>query len=235
LSSLRRQRHKGSPRRATPNTDYPEQRARDEVWEARNHAIAALNLLQDRIAGEGSGHLANISRDIRDALEKHIELTLAVAESSADDMPDDSELELFRIAGRKGEDLLIGGHCIHRRNVMRLRAHLTRSRRELRRALSELCRTIRALDIPMPRFVHRTETKEAELGVFLASVVRILTLLQDDASAAAVTHLLDRESQVAGHDTQRSDSKPEIGEDECSILLENGIAQTMQQPGTAPL
>jgi hypothetical protein len=235
LSSLRRQRRLRQPRRARPEAHYVEQRASDEVCEARNHAVVSLNLLQDRIVSVGSDHLANISRDMRDALEKHIELTFAVAESSADDMPDDSELELFRVAGRKDEDLHIGGRCIHRRNVARLQAHLARSGLGLRRALSELCRLIRALDIPVPGFEHRTGTKEEELAVFLAGVNRVLTLLKDDASATAVAQLLDREYKVAEHDRQRSDRKPEIGEEECSILLENGIVQTMQHPRTAPL
>src|SRR5947209_583983 len=75
------------------------------------------------------GNSANYSEEferaamvVRDHVEKYVRLTLAV-ETSAASQPYRHELELYRVAGRTGEDLEVAGLCLHRRNSVRLVEH----------------------------------------------------------------------------------------------------------------
>ena len=75
---------------------------------------------------------------IRESVEKYTGLSRVRVEINSDAMPDRREMELCRVAGRKGDDLLLAGLCIRRRNVARINAHLDRARTDLVHALAEL-------------------------------------------------------------------------------------------------
>jgi hypothetical protein len=99
-----------------------------------NLCLAALNDLAstDRHAAfEQSTFIESMYRDTRDTLEKYAGLTWALASSSADKTPAPHELELARLSGLEGDELLIAGLCIHRRNQSRLKFHQQSSRTEL--------------------------------------------------------------------------------------------------------
>ncbi|HYY93717.1 MAG TPA: hypothetical protein VE713_04300, partial [Pyrinomonadaceae bacterium] len=86
----------------------------------------------------------------RECVERYAGLALACAGARADDAPTPRELELCRIAGRSGDDLLAAGRCVHRRNVTRLLAHLERARSELVHALADVRELAHKSD-PSPR------------------------------------------------------------------------------------
>jgi hypothetical protein len=104
------------------------------VEHSLNLCLAALNdlALIDRHEAFGqSTSIESIYRDTRDTLEKYAGLTLALALSSADQTPAPHEFELARLSGVDGDELLIAGLCIHRRNQSRLKLHQQSSRTEL--------------------------------------------------------------------------------------------------------
>jgi hypothetical protein len=104
------------------------------VEHSLNLCLAALNDLAsiDRhpAFGQSTG-LESMYRDARDTLEKYAGLSSALAISSADNTPAPHELELARVSGLGGDELLIAGLCNHRRNQSRLKLHQQSSRSEL--------------------------------------------------------------------------------------------------------
>src|SRR5437588_396514 len=95
----------------------------------------------------GVGHF--LRRHARDARHSH-----SIAKAAA--APTPRELELCRIAGRAGDDLLAAGRCVHRRNVTRLLAHRERSRSELVHALADV-RDLARNTYPPPRPFHAAD------------------------------------------------------------------------------
>ncbi|MDQ3917519.1 MAG: hypothetical protein M3348_03505, partial [Acidobacteriota bacterium] len=138
------------------------------------------------------------------------------------DAPTPRELELCRIAGRSGDDLLAAGRCVHRRNVTRLLAHLERARSELVHALADVRELAHRSD-PSPRpstsaerdggvkripdseqtsdVLHREQTSEAlrsgrasgALLRALARTIEMLSLFDDHATIVSVARLLEAE------------------------------------------
>jgi hypothetical protein len=107
-------------------------------------------------------------------------------------------MELCRIAGRGGDDLLVAGRCVHRRNVTRLVAHRERASAELVHALAAVresshitrppasCRAedLRAAD---PRRISEA------LSRALSRVVELLSLFDERSALVSVARMLDAE------------------------------------------
>jgi hypothetical protein len=147
--------------------------------------------LSKHLSGSESERREKAARAVREGVEKYKELTLAAVESDADAPPSKRELELFRVAGRKGEDLLLAGRCLHRRNTARLVLHQTRARTELLHALAE----IRELgDEPTtPLKIRAAHHLSVETLRFYACAFDLLSLLEDESAALSVARLLDAE------------------------------------------
>jgi hypothetical protein len=102
-------------------------------------AVNALRAVEDLLAdarglrGEAEHHTLFAARE---SIERYAGLALACESARAEARPSPLEMELCRIAGGAGDDLLVAGRCIHRRNVTRLVAHRERARAELVHALA---------------------------------------------------------------------------------------------------
>ena len=101
------------------------------------------------------------------------------------------ETELFRLAGRKGEDLLLAGRCVRRRNIRRIVLHQARSRTGLLHALAEV-REIVGLVAATANAGAARHLSVATLR-FYASAFDLLSLLEDESAATSVARLLDAE------------------------------------------
>jgi hypothetical protein len=131
----------------------------------------------------------------RECVERYVGLALACAGARKDADPSERELELCRLAGGAGDDLLLAGRCIHRRNVSRLFAHRERARAELIHALAgvrEEAGRLRA-DTPDESFNAAARRASEPLLRALARAVELLSLLEDEEAARRVARLLDAE------------------------------------------
>jgi hypothetical protein len=169
--------------------------ARKKIATARHQLFAALERvrkLAQTAAGAGE-ELEQSVRTVRESVEKYVGLTLALAETDLNDSPKSREMELCRIAGRSGDDLLLAGRCIHRRNVARLIAHQARSRITLLHALAAV-REIN--DGPIaessPELAAARHLSVARLR-FYGQAISLLSLLEDESAARSVARLLDAE------------------------------------------
>jgi hypothetical protein len=127
----------------------------------------------------------------REAIEKYIGLTIAAAESSADAPASKRELELFRVAGRRGDDLLLAGRCIHRRNLARLITHQARARIELLHALADI-REVAGSIVSDSNVASMRHLSVATVR-FYSHAFNLLSLLEDETAAARIARLLDAE------------------------------------------
>jgi hypothetical protein len=187
----------------TKVADAAERHAPDErrAEEVKRAAVGALRAVEDLLVDAGA--LAEESERhklyaARECVERYAGLATACAAASADARPTRREMELCRIAGRGGDDLLVAGRCVHRRNVTRLVAHRERASAELVHALAAVresshitrppasCRAedLRAAD---PRRISEA------LSRALSRVVELLSLFDERAALVSVARMLDAE------------------------------------------
>ncbi|MFN2416807.1 MAG: hypothetical protein ABR603_16845 [Pyrinomonadaceae bacterium] len=195
---------RGGRTRTSEGRDLVEQR----VERAKRAAVNALRAVEDAledacvIKGE-AGRFALYAA--REAVERYAGLALAAEGASPEAHPTAREMELCRIAGRGGDDLLTAGRCVHRRNVTRLLAHRGRASVEMLQALSavrDLARETSASRRP----AHFAEQLRAgdpariseALPRALSRVAELPALLGDRATADAVARLLDAEPEHGG-------------------------------------
>lgn len=191
-------------------TEPEEDFARDErkVEHAKRATVNALRSVEDLIAERGLCDEAERHTlfAARACVERYVGLALACAAAREDAAPTPRELELCRIGGRVGDDLLAAGRCVHRRNAARLLAHRERSRSELVHVLADV-RQLAHKTYPPPRPFYSAESAEGvdakrlsdskqisgSLLHALARTIEMLSLFDDRTTVASVTRLLDAE------------------------------------------
>ena len=197
--------------------------AEDEakIEQARRQLLAALFRVEEltgAIPDVESERNERVARSVRESVERYTGLVLCAAGVSAEARPQTREMELCRIAGREGDDLLLAGRCLHRRNVARLLAHRERARSSLLHALAE----VRELIDEAAARKYATTARHASVAIlrFYGCAVNLLSLLEDEAAARATLRLLDAECarlrrlEAAG--TGRSQQEHPIGEEVCT-------------------
>ncbi len=134
---------------------------------------------------------------LRESMEQYVGLARSEAEEDLDGAPVKHEMELNRIAGRRGDDLIVAGRCVHRRNVARLIARRRRARTRLLHALAELRveegnSLVEADGAGMDAGSVRREMSEARLEIFNRAI-DLLSLLDDTSAVACAARLMDAE------------------------------------------
>ncbi|HVF45243.1 MAG TPA: hypothetical protein VM936_19610 [Pyrinomonadaceae bacterium] len=141
----------------------------------------------------------------RECVERYAGLSLACASADEGEAPSERELELCRIAGRAGDDLLTAGRCVHRRSVTRLLAHRERARAELIHSLAGACEVTHGFHAGAGG-VHtqahaggdaRVQISEAMLRA-LARAIELMSLFDDRGAVVSAARLLDAECARAG-------------------------------------
>ena len=220
FTSLRRLAGRASRRGLRSGTPEGGGPVEQRVERAKRAAVNALRAVEDALEDalvfeDEAGRFALYAA--REAVERYAGLALASEGASPEARPTAREMELCRIAGRGGDDLLTAGRCVHRRNVTRLVAHRERASVELLQALAavrELAREpgesrrpahfagqLRAGD---PARISEALTRA------LSRVAELTALLGDRATAERAARLLDAEPAQAG----RADGSE--GEETCT-------------------
>ena len=168
-------------RAGSDDADTAAARLNEQVGRAQGKLLSSLyglaELAQDTRAERAV-------RAAKEAVEKYVGLTLAAAETDLDGEPSTRELELYRVAGRKGADLLLAGRCVRRRNAARLARHQASSRVEFLNALASVRESLGPTLAP----------NACEMIVRLyACALDLLSLLGDEDAARGVLRLLDAE------------------------------------------
>jgi hypothetical protein len=163
------------------------------VERVKRAAVGALRAVEDLLedsrglCGEDARHALFAARE---CVERYAGLALAARHASPEARPTAREMELCRIAGRGGDDLLVAGRCVHRRNVTRLVAHRGRASAELIQALAAVCDLARRAGVPEEesRAGGAGRIPEA-LAAALARASELPACFDDRETAAGVARL----------------------------------------------
>jgi hypothetical protein len=166
----------------------------EKVEQAHHSLLASLYQVTELTPSPSGVERAKVERsscEVREATEKYVGLTVAAAECNPAAQASEREKELYRVAGRRGDDLLLAGRCIHRRNAARLIAHQARSRTELLHALAE----IREITASASSLKETAQARHASVAIvrFYGHAFNLLSLLEDETAAASVARLMDAE------------------------------------------
>jgi hypothetical protein len=147
------------------------------VERAKRETISVLCRAEDEFCAAGSSADEETRRQFfaaREYAERYAGLALACDSAREEERPSEREMELCRIAGRGGGDLLLAGRCIHRRNVTRLLAHRERARAGFEAALVK---------------VYSAVSEPAVRDALRASATGLFAALGDKAAASRVSQL----------------------------------------------
>lgn len=163
---------------------------------AQTELLASLYKVQElacpRFVKEGE-EMERAVLVVRQAFEKYVGLTVAAAAIDLDGPPDARELELCRIAGRTGDDLLLAGQCVRRRNAARLVKHQADSRTELLHALAEIREVAFDSSVSSNSQGHAARHVSVALLKFYGHAINLLSFLEDESAARGAARLLDAE------------------------------------------
>jgi hypothetical protein len=168
----------------------------EKIDEAKRNLLAALHAVSELANGAFGGSCEKLERAacvLRDSVERYVGLAHATEEADADAPPNERELELFRIAGRRGDELRLAGRCVHRRNVARLIEHHARARTELLHALADIRE---AAESARPQvFANASASRRLSLATLklYGHAVELLSLLEDADAAMRAAQLLNQE------------------------------------------
>jgi hypothetical protein len=168
----------------------------EKIQGAKRRLLAAIHALSELTAdASGTVHedLERTAYVLRENVETYVGLAPAVNEAAVDGSPKEHAKELFRIAGRKGDDLLLATRCAHRRNVARIVEHYTRARILLVHAIADLREAVERM---RPQIVANG-IAERRLSVAAVELYKhafdLLSLMGDDEAAMRIAELLNRE------------------------------------------
>jgi hypothetical protein len=198
--------------RMKETTNAVEMNAPDErrVEEVKRAAVNALRSVEDLLLEAGALEEESERHKLyaaRECVERYAGLAVACATATADARPTPREMELCRIAGRGGDDLLVAGRCVHRRNVTRLVAHRERASSELVHALAAVREAARQTFPAAPASYSPEQLRAAgarripadprrtseALSRALARAVELLSLFDQRAALVSVARMLDAE------------------------------------------
>lgn len=143
--------------------------------------------------GKNDGETRHAFFTARESVERFAGLTLAAAGAELNASPTPRELEISRLSGGTGEDLLLAGRCLHRRNVVRMRLQRERARMEMLHALAEVRERASVLPLASPVQIEAARGLSEKILEAYSNAIDLLTLLDDSRAALCVGRLLDAE------------------------------------------
>ena len=162
-----------------------------KIETAVRQLLAALDDGRELICLNDAEKEARLRYECRRIIETYVGLTQLAATNPID--PSAREMELARIGGRRGDDLLLAGLCVHRRNATRLAAHLLSARARFVQLLTEAHDITHALSSASPA----ASLKEQELSTRMLHVygraIDLASLLEDSETVLRIARLLDAE------------------------------------------
>jgi hypothetical protein len=214
-------------------------RVEEKIEQAKRQSLAMLSKVEElarALPGREGRRSERVAIVVRESVERYVGLTLGSRDANGDAPPSESELELSRVAGRTGDDLLLAGRCIHRRNVARLLAHRERARTGLLHALAEL-RELSADSSSQESSMMAARHASVAILRFYGQAINLLSLLEDEDAARKVARLLDAECarlrRLEAASPGRSQDAYRTGEEQCTPHTPR-LAFTGRSP-TSPL
>ncbi len=175
----------------SPEQDY---KNNQRVRRAESDLLRRLNDLEDLLAKtseEKNGKWRRLLFEARTGIEKFAGLTLAVAETPNDLQPREQETALCRASGREGDDLIIAGRCVRRRNRRRLAEHSAQAQTQFINALANLENILTFGRESLSSAVNTEKLSSELLLKIYCHAFDLASTLDDQAAALAIAGLIN--------------------------------------------
>jgi hypothetical protein len=173
-------------------------RVRARVEEASRAFVVSVNKMLEAARASHTLKREAMERTLyalREDAQQYVGLAEIEADADEGASPEAFEMELARISGRRGDDLLVAGRCVHRRNVSRIKAHYESERSRLLEKLAELRaeeeNRLPAYSDDVCR-AERLEMAGARLEIYLRAI-ELFSLVEDERAARSAALLMDAE------------------------------------------
>lgn len=171
--------------------DQIDERDFTKIEAAARKLLAALDAVHELICLNDAEKNARLIYECRQIIETYVGLTQLANANSID--PSAREMEIARIGGRRGDDLLLAGLCIHRRNAARLAAHLRSAREQFVQLLTKAHDITNALSSASPADTLKEQELSARTLHVYEHAIDLASLLEDTETVLRIAHLLDAE------------------------------------------
>lgn len=211
--------------------------AGEKIAHARRALVASVyrvyELAQEASADHEREVLELAACRVRESIEKYVGLAMAAAEINLRATPDSREMELCRISGRTGDDLLLAGLCIQRRNRARINAHLDRARDGLVHALADMREVLYVASLDSQANGRgASELSEAILTSY-GHAIETFSLLDDQGAAMRMARLLDVEAarlrRLEAASVEGAQDACAPGEEQCTAHIPRTVLTGLSQ------
>jgi hypothetical protein len=169
-------------------------RERAEVEDARRALLASVNKMLEAARCYPKGEEVEITLyTLRESAEQYVELAVTNVAGGEGRAPLAHEMELARLSGLRGEDLMVAARCMRRRNASRILMRSARARSRLLKSLEELrSENVVSAERPEVEDGARRLLDTARLEVY-ESAAHLFELVEDEQAAKCAAGLLDAE------------------------------------------
>ncbi len=175
------------------------------INESKRHLLADLHEFSELVTRRDDGIRTQLERAacvLNESVGTYVGLADIVTLSTVDAKPRKADLELFRIAGVTGDELVLAATCVQRRNALKLIEHHSRARNQMIHALADIYECINAIEpshieIDPDCIEFRTLSRR-----LVERTENLFQLLGDEGAAEKVKALLDRDRFPANRDAQ---------------------------------
>ena len=214
-------------------------RAEQKIEDARRTFIISIQAVLEHastLTGMEREEMERTLFMLRESVEQYVGLAGAVDEEDADAVPGKHEMELNRIAGRRGDDLIIAGRCVHRRNASRVIARRRRARTRLLHALAELRESTAALfsSTDNRSGAEHQRMSESLLAIY-GRAIDVFTLVDDVGAAMMTARLLDAECSRLNRLQERAADergRRSTGEEQCTTRTQGQFLSSYRKETT---
>ena len=206
----------------TPLTDSVPRKHEEKIQHTKRQLLASLRVLYQLVKSAADTRTKEFERVafvLNDSVETYVGLASAVEESSAGLSTNGPSMELFRIAGRKGDDLMLATKCAHRRNIARIIEHHSRARVQLIHGLADLYDAVECVAPLKSANGLADERMRLESVKLYKYAIDLLLLMGDHEAAIRITELVNRERtwlQALELTELRPESPHDNGEELCT-------------------
>lgn len=203
--------------------DHISQECEARIQNAKRNVLASLHGMREFADSIGNTPHEDLERAVcvlHESIETYVGLAPSIEESSEVPAPNESTMELFRVAGYTGNDIAVAATCANRRNAARIMRHHNRARVQMVHAVADICDAVESICTSMS--IKGTVVRQLCLASTEISklTINLLVLIGDEATATRIAELLNHGSlqpRRIRHNETRENLSPDSGEVPCIV------------------
>lgn len=207
---------------ATTLADRASRKHEENIQYAKRRLLASLHALSELATSAGgrmNKELERVACVLRESVETYVGLAGAVEGAAVGISQTEHALDFFRIAGLKGDDLMLATRCAQRRNIARIIEHHSRARVQLVNGIADIREAVERTGPSKPANGLANARLRLETVEIYKHAFNLLSLMGDQDAAMRIAKLVNQErSQLrrSGLTEAHAESPHETGEEPCT-------------------